>query len=273
MSRETCAWVFDRAPKKGQRCQVKPIEGRKYCSKHTQRTAARETRQSPQQRLAADDVFGDPAAAKHPTRNKFSVFNFTFSTNRDVEKLSREQKLAFKSAVDDLFEADRILTLLVDQTNEDPEQNIVESKTLHRYEVGSQQHRLHAHCQLLLEHTGHYRIDQAALRADLKKLVGYTVYVKVDAQTDHAAAYAAYIKKQDESTPYNFDNNDNDNIAEPPAELVRLSSRSSNTHAPTSNVDLPERARKRTTKIAPAREDSDEELKSMLEQLDRKSTK
>lgn len=247
MEKQTCEWIIDRAPKKGQRCQIKPIEGRTFCSKHNKRMASREARQPA--KLDTDEVFGTPAPAP---RNKFSVFNFTFSTNRDVDKLSREQKLVFKTAVDGLFDPGQngIIGYLRDSKSEDPAQNIVKSQTLFRYEVGSREHRLHAHCQLLLEHTGHYRIDTAALREDLKNQTGYVIYVKVDAQTDHVAAYAAYITKRDAAIPYDFDTPAN-NVLTPATVPISVPTPTS-VSAPTYTVDLPEPVRRRAATSAAA---------------------
>eukprot|EP01127_Copromyxa_protea_P018775 TRINITY_DN597_c0_g3_i8.p1 TRINITY_DN597_c0_g3~~TRINITY_DN597_c0_g3_i8.p1 ORF type:complete len:120 (+),score=17.82 TRINITY_DN597_c0_g3_i8:418-777(+) len=111
--------------------------------------------------------------------------------------MSVDEKREFKNLADFIFSEENVAKYLIDRNSpHDPTKNIVKLSSEHYFEVGGKQGRLHMHGVLKLTHTGHYQMNEAAIRQLAEEVLGYKVHFNAKGNSDQDAATQAYIKKQ-----------------------------------------------------------------------------
>lgn len=185
----TCKHVGKRGAAAGKACKNKATNG-DYCRRHKKKVVDTD--------LTRDEVFGTagaPAPATPAVKFRFSVWKWTVNTNRDLSKMSVEDKKRFKNAIEHIFGEEGVARYLVDSTHEEPTKNIAELKSQWYFEVGSEQHRLHTHGIVALKHTGNYRMAVENVRAVLNGILGGNVHFTATASGDATRAWEAYMEK------------------------------------------------------------------------------
>eukprot|EP01127_Copromyxa_protea_P013364 TRINITY_DN358_c1_g2_i5.p2 TRINITY_DN358_c1_g2~~TRINITY_DN358_c1_g2_i5.p2 ORF type:complete len:205 (+),score=28.35 TRINITY_DN358_c1_g2_i5:1103-1717(+) len=189
-----CKHVGSRGKSEGVACRnrANPNFG-DFCAKH--KKVKRATIQS-------DEVFGSGEKAAEPAekvtpKHKHSVWLLTLNSQKDIAKMSAEQKQEFKDLGDFIFSEENIAKYLIDRNSpDDPTKNIVKLAIEHTFEFGASKGRVHMHGILNLTHTGHYSVNQAAIRQLAEKVLGYKVHFNAKGSADQDAAMRAYIQKQ-----------------------------------------------------------------------------
>lgn len=191
-----CAHTYATGKHSGKHCDIIPASG-KYCYKHKKMHAKQDERKH-----AVDAIVNDPVFSNISTGSKkklrYSNWYITLNSNQVFENMTTEQKKLFKEFCDYTFSREGIQHFITDTTANDLSA-IVKLEISHYYENGGTQGRLHLHALLAVEHTGNLRLQANALRAAAKKILGYTIYFNSNVSTDHAKAYAEYIRKNNSS--------------------------------------------------------------------------
>ena len=115
--------------------------------------------------------------------------------------MSADQKLRFKNLIEFIFEAPGVARYLIDSNNEDPTKNLRDIKSEFYFEVGGDQHRLHAHGFISIAHTGHYRLGVERVQGICAKVLGHKVHFATQAAGDPNKAWEAYILKAQQAQP------------------------------------------------------------------------
>jgi hypothetical protein len=187
----SCHHIYLSGRHKGEQCEIVPESGN-YCYKH-KRDAHK--RPAGAQAIAEDAVFGHAGAAPVAKKMRYSNWYITLNSNKDISKMTAADKLRFKQFCDFVFTEDGIKRFITDSTAAD-HANIVKLEISHYFEAGDEQGRLHMHGLLAVEHTGNLRLEANRIRAAARAALGYDVYFNSPVSTDHAKAYAEYVKKQ-----------------------------------------------------------------------------
>ena len=196
---EKCIYVT----RTGKTCRLNQKVG-SYCNKHKGTIKAKK-----EYDLSKDEVFGNPEKKEEVKKEKVSYSNFkiTINSQKDITKMSKEQKETFKKFIEFVFDESNLDLYITDVSNPDGDfnQNILEIKKNHFFEVGTEQHRLHTHALLNLKHKGFYKINIKNLRDLSKEILGYSLHINIQCTGDSEKSWADYISKKNKSNVIELD--------------------------------------------------------------------
>ena len=196
----SCNHTFSKGTKSGQTCKKKPRGGATYCYKHSKTTPDKSERANA---IKDDPIFNNSKTivTTAAPKERYSVWLGTINSQLDYSKMTDKQKRDFKDFSDYLLNRDNLIRYLTDaKSPDDVNQNVRELSVEHYFEVGGSQNRLHLHFQLAITHTGHFSLECNKIREIAKKILGYNIYLNAPVQSDPVRAYAAYIKKMQDSS-------------------------------------------------------------------------
>lgn len=187
----SCEHVINKNKKNQRNCKNKAVKGG-YCNKHAKRSEID---------LNKDEVFATKQKVVEVSadKTKYSVFRWTLNSNKDFEKMTKEEKQNFKNFTEFIFDKERVQNILQDKSNPDPQKNIEKIDSEFYYEVGTRFGRLHAHGVIRLEHTGFYQIASSDFQKLAEKALGSKIHFNVQASGNPDAAWSAYIQKKQNS--------------------------------------------------------------------------
>lgn len=195
--RMSCKHIFATGPKKGQRCPVIPADGGDYCAKHRKSTEKKQSRAHTANNLGNDALFaGTGGRPKTAAKNRYSVWLITLNSNKDIDKMTYQDKKQFKDAMDYVFNRENIFDFFTESTGKGQDA-VVKLNMEHHFEVGPSGGRLHVHALVDITHTGNFRFEANRLRAFLKQALGYNIYLNAPVSGNQSAAYAQYAAKRE----------------------------------------------------------------------------
>lgn len=194
---QTCPYVMKAGKRRGQACGKRGKHEDGACSDHYKSLI---DGKSGGRNLANDEVFGSivkPDIAEVGPKVKSSVWLITINSQKDLDKMSTEQKNNFKDFGSWVFDRDRFVQYYLYDTKEpnNPAKNIKDLSIAYQYEVGDQQGRLHLHGIVKLKHVGHYKFLANNLRAFAKQALGYNIHLNAPVRSDDVGAMEEYIAK------------------------------------------------------------------------------
>lgn len=210
-----CDYVYTRGKYKGQQCLNNAyfnFKKNSYCGNHYETVrnqvyrqkiagkgfkAPRVKQQQHQQKITLPAKNYDETPSDLERKLKFSLFMITINTNKDVNKMSSEDKAKFKHFINKLYDSNKpiIIELLEDRRGYDPKQFIHDYEIKDYFEVSPTSNRLHNHALLRVQHNGMLYVNQAMLREMADKVVGSKVHLNVRGANDSKTMIEQYIKK------------------------------------------------------------------------------
>lgn len=174
-----------------------------YCNSHTKRNPESAD-------LTKDSVFGNKSTEIDISENtvnrlKYSTFLITVNSQRDIIKLSDEEKILFKEFTEFLFSESELTDNLIDLTNtSDPRSNLKKITIDYYYEVGEKFGKLHLHAIIDITHNGIYKFDLNRMREVSHEILGYNLHINIRGSADHSAMMRAYVSKKSTSNVINL---------------------------------------------------------------------
>lgn len=196
-----CRFILTTGPRKGQVCD-KGCGSNDQCSRHRKIVEIRENKKEKVD-LDLKEFIGNQAPVDlGGDRLRKSVFGLTLNSQRTVESLDETDRAKIQKIMKYLFDPDIGAILdFVDCRDgascfrENPEL-LVENRWDYKYEIGTNQQRLHAHSLIELDHRTVVSLDISGLKALFREYFGWSWHINVTAkaQTD-SASWAHYINK------------------------------------------------------------------------------
>ena len=142
----------------------------------------------------------DAEFCRHHKRGKIksSCWLFTINTNRQNHKIPLSERHTFKMMCKFLFGKNRAILNFVDDKDhgQDLTPILKDVETDYNIEIGPQTDQLHCHAILKLAHTGYVTFRANILRAFMKKIFGYNLYLESSVSKDAVMLMKQYVLKE-----------------------------------------------------------------------------